>query len=107
MDPKLTAAIIGLLVELTLLVKVYTDVLRIKSQRQETATRRDSAEQELRDQVLKNTMAITTLKDNQALHATVMDDLRDAVGVLSTNTAKLGVVVDNLSDAVKELRRRD
>lgn len=104
LDPKIVAAVVGLLGALTMLVKVYTDILRIKADRSSTKEARDKDSQELHDQVLKNTLAITTLKDNQALHATVMDDLRDAVSVLNTNVAKLGVVVDNLSEAVRELK---
>ena len=104
LDPKLIAAIVAFLGALTMLVKVYTDILRIKADRSSTKEARDKDSQELHDQVLKNTLAITTLKDNQALHATVMDDLRDAVSVLNTNVAKLGVVVDNLSEAVRELK---
>lgn len=105
MSTELIVAIIAFLAAGTALLKQITDMLKMKAQRQETKEARDKDSQELHDQVLKNTLAITTLKDNQALHATVMDDLRDAVSVLNTNVAKLGVVVDNLSEAVRELKR--
>lgn len=105
MSTELIVSIIAFLAAGTALLKQITDMLKMKAQRQETKEARDKDSQELHDQVLKNTLAITTLKDNQALHATVMDDLRDAVSVLNTNVAKLGVVVDNLSEAVRELKR--
>lgn len=106
MDPKLIAALIGLLVELTVLVKVYTDILRMKADRADTKAARDADSAKLHDDVLKHTMQIAQLKDNQAMHATVIEDLRDVTNSLNTNVAKLGVVVEGLTDAVKEMKNR-
>ena len=105
MTPELVVAIIAFLAALTALVKQITDVLKLKAQRQETKEARDADSLSMHDELLKHSMLITQLKDNQALHATVMDDLRDTTQLLNTNVAKLGVVVDGLAEAIKELKR--
>ena len=106
MEPQLIAAIVGLLLALTGLVKVWTDVLKIRAERADTKAIRDADSAKLHDDVLKHTMQIAQLKDNQAMHATVIEDLRDVTNSLNTNVAKLGVVVEGLTDAVKELKNR-
>lgn len=106
MAPELIAAIIGFILALTGLVKVWTDVIRMKADRADTKAIRDADSAKLHDDVLKHTMQIAQLKDNQAMHATVMDDLRDTTAALNTNVAKLGVVVEGLAEAVKELKNR-
>lgn len=103
-DPKFIAAVIALLVNVAALVKAYTDIIKIKSDRAETKSARDADAAKLHDDVLKHTMQIAQLKDNQALHATVMDDLRDTTQLLNTNVAKLGVVVESLAESIKELK---
>lgn len=104
MSAELTTALIGLILAVTGLVKLWTDFLKLKKDRAETKEARDKDSQVLHDLVLKHDFAITTIKDNQALHNTVIDDLKDSVAVLNTNVVKLGVVVDNLTDIVKELK---
>lgn len=104
-DPKLIAALVGLIVELTLLVKVWRDVIAVKSSRQETKESRDTAEREIRDMLLKHDFAITQLKDSQALTATCVDDLRDTCAALNTGVAKLDLAVANLTEAIRELRK--
>lgn len=104
-DPKLIAAIVAFLGSLTMLVKVYTDILKIKAQRAETATQRDADSKELHDKVLAQGFLIQQLKDSQALQATVVDDLRDQCSTLNSNIVKLDVNVANLTEAIKELRR--
>lgn len=103
-DPKFIAAVIALIVNVAALVKAYTDIIKIKSDRAETKSARDADAAKLHDDVLKHTMQIAQLKDNQALHATVMDDLRDTTQLLNTNVAKLGVVVESLAESIKELK---
>lgn len=104
-DPKLIAAFILLLTNLAALVKVFADVLKMKASRAETKEARDKDSLEIHDAILKHTMQIAQLKDNQALHATVMDDLRDTTAALNTNVAKLGVVVEGLAKAVEKLEK--
>lgn len=104
MTPELTAALIGLALALTGLVKVWTELVKLKKDRLETATRRDADSQSLHDKVLSHDFLIAQIKDNQALHATVVDDLKDELGTLNTNVVKLNVVVENLVDVIKEMK---
>lgn len=104
-DPKLIAALVGLIVELTLLVKVWRDLIAVKASRQETKESRDRDSQELHDKVLKLEFTTAALKDQQALTATVVDDLRDQCSVLNSNLVKLDTNVANLTEAIRELRK--
>lgn len=88
-----------------MLVKVYTDILRIKADRNSTKEARDKDSQELHDKVLSQGFMIQQLKDSQALQATVVDDLRDQCTALNTNIVKLDVNVANLTEAIKEMRQ--
>ena len=105
LDPKLIAAIVAFLGACTMLVKVYTDILRIKADRESTKETRDKDSQELHDKVLAQGFQIQQLKDSQALTSTVVDDLRDQCSTLNANLVKLDVNVANLTEAIKELRR--
>lgn len=104
MTPELVAAIIALLAETTVLIKVLTDIAKIKRDRLETKETRDRDSLELHDQVLKNTFQIQQLKDNQSLNATVVDDLKDQVNLLNTNVVKLTVVVEQLGETMREIK---
>jgi len=103
-NPEFIAAVIGLILAITMLVKVYTDILKIKADRLRTKEERNKDSLELHDQVLKNTFEISRLKDNQALTATVVDDLRDQCATLNTNIVKLDTNIANLTEVVKELK---
>ena len=105
MSNELIAAIIGFLLAATALIKMYTDILKIKRDRLETKETRDKDSLNLHDQVLKNTFQIQQLKDSQALTATVVDDLRDQCAALNTNLVKLDANVSNLTDAIKDLKK--
>ena len=104
-DPKLIAALVGLIVELTLLVKVWRDLLAMKRDRASTAETRNKDSLEIHDAILKHDFAITQLKDSQALTATCVDDLRDTCAALNTGVAKLDLAVANLTEAIRELRK--
>lgn len=105
MSNELIAAIVGLVLAVTALVKMYTEILKIKKDRLNTKETRDKDSLELHDQVLKNTFQIQQLKDNQALTATVVDDLRDQCSALNTNIVRLDTNVSNLTDAIKDLKK--
>lgn len=104
-DPKFTAAVIILITNVAALIKVYTDLLKVKADRKSTAEVRDADSQDLHDKVLKHGFLIQQLKDQQALTATVVDDLRDTCNTLNTNLVKLDTNVSNLTEAIKELKR--
>ena len=109
MTPELWAGLIGavilLLTSIAGLIKVWTDLAKTKADRLETKALRDKEALEMRDRLLKAEFNITQLRDSQALTATVLDDLRDSVAALTTAAAKLELTTDNLSEALKELRR--
>lgn len=104
MTPELIGAIIGLLTAFTLLVKVWTDIAKIKRDRMQTKEVRDKDSQEWHDRLLKAEFNITRLSDAQSLTATTLDDLRDTCAALNTAVAKLDVSSANLAEAVKELK---
>ena len=106
MSAELAAALIGLILALTALIKQISDNIKIKNQRAETAERRDRDSQDLHDQVLKNTIELKQLKDSQALTATVVDELRDVCAGLNINIVKLDGNVANLTEAIKELKNK-
>lgn len=105
MDLTLTAVIIGFILAGTALVKQITDNLKLKAAREETAKMRDADSQKLHDDVLRHTMQITQLRDTITLHNTVMTDMQQAMSELNVNCAKLSVVVEQLVDTVKELKK--
>ena len=104
-DPKLIAALVGLIVELTLLVKVWRDLLAMKRDRASTAETRNKDSLEIHDAILKHGFQIQQLRDAQSLQATVIDDLRDTCAALNSNIVKLDTNVSNLTEAIKEMRK--
>lgn len=102
MTTELWAALIGAVV---LVLTNTAGLIKIIADRRATKIDRDSDSQKLHDMILKHDFAITSLKDSQALTATVVDDLRDTCSTLNTSVAKLDVNVGNLADAIKELRK--
>lgn len=104
-DPKLIAALVGLIVELTLLVKVWRDLLAVKADRAITAETRNKDSLEIHDAILRHGFQIQQLKDQQSLTATALDDLRDQCATLNSNIVKLDTNVANLTEAIKEMRK--
>lgn len=101
----LVGAVVMCLGNLGALIKVWTTVAQQKSDRLQTKEARDKDSLELHDKVLKLEFASTQLKDQQALTATVVDDLRDQCATLNTNIVKLDMAVANLTEVIKELRK--
>ena len=79
----------------------------IQGKRKTTKQERDDDSRNIHDTLLKHDFTIGQLKDSQSLIATVQEDIRAELGILNTNVAKLGVVVENLSETVKEMRRNE
>lgn len=105
MSVEMGGALIALVVALTALVKQITDILKIRSERATTKSERDDDSQQIHDTLLKHDFMISQLKDNQALTATVVDDLRDTCAQLNTSVAKLDVNVENLTKVVESLSK--
>lgn len=109
MTTEQIAAIVGAVVlclgNLAAWLKTASDVAKQKADRLLTKETRDADSQELHDKVLKLEFTTQQLKDNQALTAQVVDDLRDQCSTLNTNIVKLDMAVANLTDVIKELRK--
>lgn len=109
MTPELWKMLIGAVVLFLTtgagLLKVWTEISKVKAERLQTKSARDKDSQDLHDQVLSHGFLIQQLKDQQALTATVVDDLRDTCNTLNSNIVKLDVNVANLAEAIKELKK--
>lgn len=109
MTTEQIAAIVGAVVlclgNLAAWLKTASDVAKQKADRLLTKETRDADSQELHDKVLKLEFTTQQLKDNQALTAQVVDDLRDQCSTLNTNIVKLDMAVANLTEVIKELRK--
>lgn len=109
MTTEQIAALVGAAVlclgNLAAWIKTATEVSKQKADRLLTKESRDKDSLELHDKVLKLEFTTTQLKDQQALTATVVDDLRDQCSALNTNIVKLDMAVANLTEAIKELRK--
>ena len=106
MSVELGAALVGLIIAVTTLVKVITDKIKLTTDRAETKAARDADSQELHDKVLKLEFLTTQLKDNQSLNATAIDDLRDQTATLNVNIVKLDMAVAQLTEAIKSLKEK-
>lgn len=109
MTTELWATLIGaavlLLTNTAAAVKLWGDVQKTKADRAQTKEARDKDSLELHDKVLKLEFVTTQLKDQQALTATVVDDLRDQCAALNTNIVKLDLAVANLTEVIKDLKK--
>lgn len=109
MTTEQIAALVGAAVlclgNLAAWLKTASDVAKQKADRLLTKESRDKDSLELHDKVLKLEFTTTQLKDQQALTATVVDDLRDQCSALNTNIVKLDMAVANLTEAIKELKK--
>ena len=108
MTPELWKMLVGAIVLFLSagagLLKVWTELAKVKAERAETTVKRDKAEQEIRDMVLRHDFAITQVKDNQALMNTVLDDVRETCSQLNVNIVRLDSTVTNLVETVKEMK---
>lgn len=105
MTPELIAAIIACLGALTVFLKQQADTAKIKNSRMETKAARDADSQELHDQVQKSQWECKYLKDELQLLSDKVDDQARQTGILNTELAKLSVKLDNVLEAIKELKK--
>ena len=105
MTPELIAAIIAILGALGALIKAYTDNIKIKNERAQTALKRDNDSLELHDMCTKNNWQCKYLEDELRLLSDKVDDQARQTGILNTELAKLSVKLDNVLEAIKELKK--
>ena len=110
MTPELWKMLIGAVVLLLTtgagLLKVWTEIAKVKADRLATKGDRDKDSLEVHDTLLKQGFQIQQCRDALALYQTVQEDLKTELNLLNTNVAKLTVVVENLGETVKEMRRQ-
>lgn len=104
LSPEIVGVIVALLGSIATFIKSRADVKNIKEDRSATAVVREKDSQELHDIVLKHGFMIRELKDNQAHHAQVFDDLRDQVCALNVTVAELTITIKNLMEKITELK---
>lgn len=105
MTPELIAAVIAILGALGALIKAYTDNIKIKNERAQTAHKRDNDSLELHDLCQKNAWETKFLKDEFQLLTAKVDDQARQTGILNTELAKLSVKLDSVLEAIKELKK--
>lgn len=88
------------------LLKVWSELAKVKADRMATKGERDKDSMEVHDTLLKQGFQIQQCRDALALYQTVQEDLKTELNLLNTNVAKLTVVVENLGETVKEMRNR-
>lgn len=88
------------------LLKVWSELAKVKADRMATKGERDKDSMEVHDTLLKQGFQIQQCRDALALYQTVQEDLKTELNLLNTNVAKLTVVVENLGETVKEMKNR-
>lgn len=88
------------------LLKVWTELAKVKADRLATKENRDKDSMEVHDTILKQGFQIQQCRDALALYQTVQEDLKTELNLLNTNVAKLTVVVENLGETVREMRSK-
>lgn len=101
---KIGGAVVLLLTNLALFFKSKADINAVKNDRLQTKESRDRDSQALHDEVLELRFKYTALKDAQQLQSEQIADAAKQVGVLNTQLAQVLVKLDNISEALKELK---
>lgn len=103
-DPKFIAAAILLLTNLAALVKVFTDVIRIKADRAEVKSTRDADSQKLHDDVQKLTWENARLKEDITFVRSGLDDHQLQLSALNTELAKVSTKLDSALEILRDLK---
>lgn len=108
MTPELWKILIGavvlLLTEAAALLKVYKDLVAVKSSRAETAERRDKEATEVRDSVQQLKWENARLKEDVQFLRTTQDDHQMQLSVLNTELAKVSTKLDSALDILHDLK---
>lgn len=108
MTPELWKMLIGAVVlflgEAAALIKVYKDLVAVKTSRTETAERRDKEAVAVRDSVQKLTWENARMKEDVQFIKSGLDDHQMQLSVLNTELAKLGTKLDNAINLLHDLK---
>lgn len=86
--------------------KQKASVESIVTDREATKLQRDKEAQELRDSLMKALWEIDNLKRESNHKGTLLDDLQKQVNLLNQNLAVNNKTMENLVDAIRELKEK-
>jgi predicted nucleic acid-binding Zn-ribbon protein len=103
MTPEIIGGIISILGLLGALIKIWTKVGEIQAQRLEIGLKRDNAESDMRDKIMKAEWEIKYLKDELQFLNTKSEDLSKQVSILTTEITKMSVKFETLIERLDKL----
>lgn len=86
------------------LLKVWTELAKVKAERAEVGAKRDADSQALHDQVQKLTWENARLKEDLMVVKTHIDDHQLQLSNIVTEIAKLGVKMDTVIEGLNKLQ---
>jgi len=101
---SLIGGVVLVLTALATYLKSHSDVKAIKDDREATKAIRDREAQELRDSLMKALWEIDNLKRESHHKGTLLDDLQKQVNLLNQNLAVNNKTMENLVEAIRELK---
>lgn len=101
----LVGAIVLLLTEAAGLLKIYSELAKVKAARAETKSSRDADSLAIHDAIQKLTWDNGRLKDEIGNLREITNDHQAQVSVLTTELAKLSVKMDNVLEAIQKLEK--
>ena len=103
---SLIGGVVLVLTALATYIKAHSDVKAIKDDREATKLARDREAQKLRDELMKALWEIDNLKRESNHKGTLLDDLQKQVNLLNQNLAVNNKTMENLVDAIRELKEK-
>lgn len=101
---SLIGGVVLVLTALATYIKAHSDVKAIKDDREATKLARDREAQKLRDELMKALWEIDNLKRESNHKGTLLDDLQRQVNLLNQNLAVNNKTMENLVEAIRELK---
>lgn len=95
--PYIPSNVIGFLLALAIYLYFKYKVGNIEVDRSKTKETRDTEISKIHDSILKHTFEIDNLKMTALHHSEILDDIKQELGVLNTEVAKLSVSIDTLT----------
>lgn len=100
----LIVAVVGFLGAAAGLFKVWTEVAKVKADREATKSDRDRDSQELHDTVQKLTWENSRLKEDIQFMKTGLDDHQMQLATLNTELAKVSTKLDSALEILRDLK---
>ena len=100
----LVVAVAGFLGAAAGLVKVWTELARVKADREATKSDRDRDSQDLHDTVQKLTWENSRIKEDIQFMKTGLDDHQLQLATLNTELAKVSTKLDSALEILRDLK---